>query len=66
MATGLRCPDNTFQVGGDQQTWDWFMSRWRIVKATMEMVGNQLVKELIDEDFLANLVQDERTDKTLL
>ena len=32
----------------------------------MERIGNQLVKELFDEDFLANLVMDERTDKTLL
>ena len=26
------------QVGGDQQTWDWFMLRWGIVKATIEMI----------------------------
>ena len=42
------------------------MSRWRIVKDTMEMIGNKLLLELFDEDFLANLVMDKRTDKTLL
>ena len=30
------------------------------------MIGNKLVLELFDEDFLASLVQDKRTDKTLL
>merc|ERR1711888_493562 len=32
----------------------------------MDMIGNKLVLELFDEDFLANLVMDKRTDNTLL